>query len=77
VALLIAEIKIASHGVLTIGGLVSMVLGSFMLYEAPEAGFRVSWAVILPTGGERGLVVLASLRPARDDCGHLPPGPRA
>src|SRR5205814_8499700 len=42
VALLIAELKITSHGVLTIGGVVSMVLGSFMLYEAPEAGFRVS-----------------------------------
>ena len=60
VALLIAEIKIASHGVLTIGGVVSMVLGSFMLYEAPEAGFRVSWAVILPTvGASAGLVVWA------------------
>jgi membrane-bound serine protease (ClpP class) len=60
VALLIAEIKIASHGVLTIGGVVSMVLGSFMLYEAPEAGFRVSWAVILPTvGATAGLVVWA------------------
>jgi len=60
VALLIAELKIASHGVLTIGGVVSMVLGSFMLYEAPEAGFRVSWAVILPTvGATAGLVVWA------------------
>ncbi|PYM55632.1 MAG: serine protease [Candidatus Rokuibacteriota bacterium] len=60
VALLIAEIKIASHGVLTIGGVVSMVLGSFMLYEAPEAGFRVSWTVILPTvGASAGLVVWA------------------
>ena len=60
VALLIAEIKIASHGVLTIGGVGSMVLGSFMLYEAPEAGFRVSWTVILPTvGASAGLVVWA------------------
>jgi membrane-bound serine protease (ClpP class) len=60
VALLIAEIKIASHGVLTIGGVISMVLGSFMLYEAPEAGFRVSWAVILPTvGASAGLVIWA------------------
>jgi membrane-bound serine protease (ClpP class) len=60
VALLIAEIKVASHGVLTIGGVVSMVLGSFMLYEAPEAGFRVSWTVILPTvGASAGLVVWA------------------
>jgi membrane-bound serine protease (ClpP class) len=56
-ALLIAEIKITSHGVLSIGGVVAMVLGSFMLYDAPEAGFRVSWAVILPTvGAMAGLV---------------------
>jgi membrane-bound serine protease (ClpP class) len=60
VALLIAEIKIASHGVLTIGGVISMVLGSFMLYDAPEVGFRVSWAVILPTvGSTAGLFVWA------------------
>jgi membrane-bound serine protease (ClpP class) len=60
VSLLIAEIKIASHGVLTIGGVVAMVLGSFMLYEAPELGFRVSWTVILPTvGAMAGLVAWA------------------
>ena len=60
VGLLIAEIKIASHGVLTAGGVVAMVLGSFMLYEAPELGFRVSWTVILPTvGATAGLVAWA------------------
>jgi membrane-bound serine protease (ClpP class) len=60
VSLLIAEIKIASHGVLTIGGVVAMILGSFMLYEAPELGFRVSWTVILPTvGAIAGLVAWA------------------
>ena len=60
VALLIAEIKIASHGVLTAGGVVAMLLGSFMLYEAPEVGFRVSWTVILPTvGATAGLVIWA------------------
>jgi membrane-bound serine protease (ClpP class) len=35
--------------VLAIGGMVSMALGSLMLYDAAEAGFRVSWAVIIPT----------------------------
>jgi membrane-bound serine protease (ClpP class) len=60
VSLLIAEIKIASHGVLTIGGVVAMVLGSFMLYEAPEVGFRVSWTVIIPTvGAMAGLIAWA------------------
>ena len=60
VSLLIAEIKIVSHGVLTIGGVVAMVLGSFMLYEAPELGFRVSWTVIIPTvGAMAGLIAWA------------------
>ena len=60
VGLLIAEIKIASHGVLTAGGVVAMILGSFMLYEAPEVGFRVAWTVILPTvGATAGLVIWA------------------
>jgi membrane-bound serine protease (ClpP class) len=26
-----------------------MALGSLMLYDAPEVGFRVSWLVIIPT----------------------------
>jgi membrane-bound serine protease (ClpP class) len=49
IVLLIAEIKIVSHGVLAIGGIVSMALGSLMLFDAPEVGFRVSWWVIGPT----------------------------
>jgi len=60
VVLLIAEIKVVSHGVLTIGGVVAMVLGSLMLYDAPETGLRVSWLVILPTvAATAGLVVWA------------------
>jgi membrane-bound serine protease (ClpP class) len=51
VALLIAEIKVVSHGVLTIGAVVAMVLGSLMLYDAPETGLRISWYVIIPTVG--------------------------
>jgi len=46
IVLLIAEIKIVSHGVLAIGGMVSMALGSLMLFDAPEVGFRVSWWII-------------------------------
>ena len=66
VVLLIAEIKVMSHGVLTIGGIVSMILGSLMLFEAPEADLRVSWWVILPTVGTTAAIfafaVTAGLR---------------
>jgi len=51
IVLFIAEIKVVSHGVLAIGGTISMALGSLMLFDAPEIGFRVSWWVILPTVG--------------------------
>lgn len=54
VILLIAEIKVVSHGILTIGGIVSMILGSLMLFDTPETGLRVSWWVILPTVGITG-----------------------
>jgi membrane-bound serine protease (ClpP class) len=51
IVLLIAEIKVVSHGVLAVGGIVAMALGSLMLFDAPEIGFRVSWRVIVPTVG--------------------------
>jgi membrane-bound serine protease (ClpP class) len=49
IVLLIAEIKVVSHGVLAIGGVVSMALGSIMLFDAPEIDLRVAWSVIIPT----------------------------
>lgn len=47
--LFILEIKIVSHGMLTVGGVISMVLGSLMLFESPEPYLRVSWQVIVIT----------------------------
>jgi membrane-bound serine protease (ClpP class) len=51
IALFIAEINVVSHGVLATGGIVALGLGSLMLFDAPEAGFRVSGWVVLPTVG--------------------------
>ena len=47
--LFIAEIKIVSHGMLTVGGVVAMIFGSLLLFESPEPYLRVSWGVILTT----------------------------
>jgi membrane-bound serine protease (ClpP class) len=58
IVLLIAEIKVVSHGVLAVGGMVAMALGSLMLFDAPEVGFRVSWRVIVPTVGATAGVFL-------------------
>ncbi|HEY7138873.1 MAG TPA: NfeD family protein, partial [Methylomirabilota bacterium] len=48
IVLLIAEIKVVSHGVLTIGGIIAILLGSMMLVNTPELPLRVSWTVIVP-----------------------------
>lgn len=59
VVLLVAEIKIVSHGVLAIGGIVAMALGSLMLYDTPEiAGLRVLWSVMIPTVGATAALFL-------------------
>jgi membrane-bound serine protease (ClpP class) len=50
-ALLVAEIKVVSHGILAMGGIVAMALGSLMLYDVAELSLRVSWWVMLPTVG--------------------------
>jgi membrane-bound serine protease (ClpP class) len=49
VILFIAEIKVISHGLLTIGGVVSLILGSIMLInvESTLEVFRISWKVIV------------------------------
>lgn len=48
IALFIAEAFITSHGVLGIGGTVSMLLGSVMLIDSSSPVLQISWAVILP-----------------------------
>jgi membrane-bound serine protease (ClpP class) len=49
IGMLVAEIWVVSHGILAIGGVVALALGSLMLFDAPEIDLRVSWWVILPT----------------------------
>jgi len=49
VILFIAEIKVISHGLLTVGGIISLVLGSLLLFESPDPALRVSWSVMIPT----------------------------
>ena len=48
IVLFVLEIKITSYGLLTIGGLISMIIGSIMLFDSPLPFFRISLQVILP-----------------------------
>ncbi len=48
IILFIAEIKVVSHGLLAIGGVISLFLGSLMLIESPTEYMRISLSVIIP-----------------------------
>lgn len=45
----IMEMKITSYGLLSIAGVVSLLLGSLMLFESTGPYMRLSWSVLLPT----------------------------
>ncbi|MBN1503583.1 MAG: nodulation protein NfeD [Candidatus Eisenbacteria bacterium] len=47
IILFIAEIKITSYGLLTVGGVICMALGSMMLLESPEPYAKISWQIIV------------------------------
>lgn len=48
IILFILEVKIMSHGVLTIGGIIAMIIGSLMLFESPVPFMKLSLSIILP-----------------------------
>ena len=49
IILFIAEIKIISHGMLSVAGVISLALGSVMLFESSAPALRVSFGVMIPT----------------------------
>ncbi|MEI8173493.1 MAG: nodulation protein NfeD [Deltaproteobacteria bacterium] len=48
IILFIAELKVISHGILTIGGVISLIMGSLLLFDSPDPALRVSWVVMIP-----------------------------
>jgi membrane-bound serine protease (ClpP class) len=49
IILFIAEIKVTSYGALTIGGIIAMILGSLMLFDAPPPLPGLSLWVLVPS----------------------------
>lgn len=45
----IAEVKVVSYGLLTVAGIVSLILGSLMLFNSPAPFMRLSVWVLLPS----------------------------
>jgi membrane-bound serine protease (ClpP class) len=48
VILFIAEIKVVSHGMLTVGGIISLIMGSLLLFDTTEPALRISLQVLIP-----------------------------
>jgi len=55
IVLFIAEIKVPSYGMLTVGGVVSLALGGLMLFKSPLPALRVSLELVF------GVALLAAL----------------
>ncbi|MDR4480891.1 MAG: nodulation protein NfeD [Nitrospira sp.] len=51
IVFLILEATVTSFGVLAIGGIISMLLGSVMLIKTDAEFFQISWGVIIPVVG--------------------------
>lgn len=56
--LFILEIKIVSHGLLTIGGVISLIMGGMMLVDTADPQLRISRAVIFSVALVLGAFVL-------------------
>ncbi len=57
----IVEVKVTSYGLLTIAGIISLLLGSLMLFESPLPFMRLSVWVMLPTIVLMTAVVLGTM----------------
>lgn len=47
--LFVLEVKVTSYGMLTIGGIITMIMGSLMLFETPGPFLKLSYYLIFPT----------------------------
>jgi membrane-bound serine protease (ClpP class) len=65
----IAELKVVSHGLLAAGGLISLVIGSLMLFKTPDAALEVSLGLIATltafTAAVIGLLLFMAIRAQR------------
>jgi membrane-bound serine protease (ClpP class) len=62
IILFILEVTIISHGLLTIGGIIALVLGSLMLFESSSPLFRLSLTIVLPAALVTALFFVVTFR---------------
>jgi membrane-bound serine protease (ClpP class) len=61
ISLFIAEAFITSHGILGIGGTISMLFGSIMLINSSSPVLQISWAVIIPAVGMSAILFIITM----------------
>ncbi len=59
--LFLLELKLATHGLLAICGVASMVVGSVLLVDSPDPAMRVSFWVILSAVGTTSLFIFVAI----------------
>lgn len=57
IIMFILEIKVTSYGMLTIGGILCLVVGSIILFEGPIPELRLPFSIILPTALALGILM--------------------
>lgn len=62
IALLILEVKVTSHGVLSVGGIASLLFGSLILMDSSAPELAISLSVILPVVGGLSAILIMLVR---------------
>jgi len=62
ITLLVLEVKVASYGLLSAGGIISLLLGSMILIDSPVPELRVSLSLILPVVGGLAAILIFLVR---------------
>ncbi|MCX8069924.1 MAG: nodulation protein NfeD [Thermodesulfovibrionales bacterium] len=60
--LFLLEIKVASYGLLTLGGIASIILGSLMLFDSADPFMRLSLSIIIPAAIVSALFFIITFR---------------
>ncbi len=60
IVLFILEVKIVSHGMLAVGGVISFVLGSVLLFDTSSSSYSISWSLILTAAGLTALFFIVA-----------------
>ena len=61
IILFILEVKVVSHGMLAVGGTISFVLGSVLMFDTSSSSYNVSWTLIVTAAALTALFFIVAL----------------